>query len=93
MDTYKGNPYPQTDLDNGIWYIADEEAGWFSGPTERHVLELWKLKVDRQLVVESISSGFISELTEGSYACLKCGSPVLDIYTHKKFHEDLTRDR
>jgi hypothetical protein len=82
-ETYRGYTVPEIIQDGDLYFIADEEVGWFNSMTPKIVLLHWQNKVDSKTKAQYIENGWF-EPHGNDHMCTKCGSLVIDLFRHVK---------
>lgn len=88
MSEYRGIKEPKPYGSGDRWTINDGAFGYFTGYSERRVLEEWRGKVRKFTeadALESANYGFMYG-DETSHECQKCGAVVSSPYLHNKWH-------
>lgn len=88
---YRGFTVPTPEKDGNGWYILDETLGWFQSGQRATTILFWELAADRYVKDSLVAEGFIEELGDEQYHCLQCGAVVMNVFTHKKFHDKLDK--
>lgn len=92
-NNYKGYPIPEIMQDENLYHIICDE-GVFEGYSQEAVLSHWRNKVDTIYRLQAVTYGYthvdVKSLDMELLSCPDCGSVVIDVYTHTKFHENLT---
>ena len=89
MTKHRGFTIPEPEEFDGRYQLLDD-FGYINSGTPEGAIGHWKNAVDSHLIKFYIDEDKIALWGKEDYYCLQCGSVLVDVFLHIRFHEKLT---